>query len=167
MKKSLVRLVNHLSVSDLTRTYSSSMASCLEKKYCVVKGSVNYLGLIQVIGNGQDEESWNDLQDRREKRHWEEEFVPGFKFFRAQFSPQPGLMQSFLTPADRAGLISGGFRSGSQTKHLCALERRVLSHNWIFIKGKQPTDTKRRIQWNSTWLNNKSSSISLSPPEPV
>lgn len=69
------------------------------------------------------------ISKAEEKRHREEEFVPGFNIFRAQFSLQPGLMQSLLTPANRAGLISGGFRSGSQTKHLCALERRVLSHN--------------------------------------
>lgn len=56
MKKSHVRLVNHLTVSDLTLTYGSCTPLYLKKKCCNVNGSVNYLCLMQVIGNGQDEE---------------------------------------------------------------------------------------------------------------
>lgn len=56
-KKSHVRLVNHLTVSDLAVTYSSCIPPYLEKKCCNVNGSVNYLCLMQVIGNGQDEKS--------------------------------------------------------------------------------------------------------------
>jgi len=166
MKKSHVRLVNHCTVSDLTITHSPRTPPYLEKKCCSVNGSVHSLWLMQVIGNGQDEESILAGMISRKKRKGIERrnLCLRFEFSRVN-SP------SLLPPADRDGLISVGFGSDSYSKtpftqH--ALERFMLSCNWIFIKRKQQqTDTKRRIQCNSTWLDHKSSSIPLSPLEPV
>lgn len=149
MKKSHVRLVKHLPGSDLTTTYCSCALPPREKKRCNGNGPENYLCLMQVIGNGRDEESISAgmMSGKNRKGTWNLNL-------QGSLSLRPGLPDTHWH--QRTGLWIRPLHPNPRYPASLAAPRPPQS--WRSTQGEQQTDAKGRAEWDSTWSNNESPS---------